>query len=511
MKWSDFTAAVLVDLPVDNDRINVATGTPNYLEHQILYSVIEIQKLIPFYQNGHETIYGPNDLVRDGLASVGSLPVGQQCRPLDAYYKKVGKQCMSQPFVQYPWSSRYDLVCGAPRVTNCQFLMAIDPWGQQFTVFPSVGDLHQISLFWNGVKTSFVAADETPFDMDVVEIVGLFVKGKIARLVDHDLQENASYMMDYFRKRSLLYATTLERARISFGDDSPAPGNKCGNTISPCQDTGAVCGDSSAPNEDTVEFVAFGDSSYSDNTNTNSVSILAKSLEPDFIMHMGDCNYPAGDPVTLQDNLVKYYGMYIPASFYLAFGNHDIQTDGGATLRAMLTAQAALNAGLTYYDYIPQAETQPGTESCHIFVLDTNLPVAAQAAWLQPKLEASDLWNIVVLHQAPYTSDLIHAPGNINFRLPYRTWGAHLVLAGHAHNYERLLVDELVYVNCGLGGNLKRGFVSPAIAGSQFRYNDFYGCLWVTARTEQLQVTFYDTRGVNVDSFALKNDEVIVA
>lgn len=512
MKWVDFVASVMIDLPVDNERINVATGTPNYLGQQLLYAVIQLQQLIPFYRGPHETTYGPNDLVLDGSASIGSLPQGQQCRPLDAYYKKTGKQCVSQPFQMYPWGSRYDLVCGNPRITNCQFLMAIDPWGQQFTVFPSVGERHQITLAWEGVKTAFADDDETPFDMDVVECVGLFVKAKIARLVDHDLQENASYMTEYMRRRSLLFADVNERTRLNRDADSPAGSNKCANSLSPCcRDDGQTCFRSSHPHEDTTEFCAFGDSSGPDNTNTYNVSILVKSLEPDFIMHMGDTNYPNGDPVTIQDNLIKYYGMYIPASFYLAWGNHDIATDGGAVLKSLLTKQDALNGGLTYYDFIPHSSRRPTLENCHIFVLDTNSDPVAQAAWLQSRLATSDLWNIVVLHEAPYTSDLIHAPGNVNFRFPYETWGAHLVISGHAHNYERLLVNGMVYVCCGLGGNTKRGFVSPPTTGSQFRYNDFYGSLYISVREERLQVTFFDTRGETVDSFALQENAVEVA
>jgi hypothetical protein len=516
MKWSEFVGTVLIDLPVDNERINVATGNPNYLGQQLVYSVVQIQQIIPFYRGGHETVYGANDLVLDGLASVGSFPQGQQCRPLDAYYKRVGQQCVSQPLNIYPWGNRYDLVCGNPRIINAQFLMAIDPWGQQFTIFPSVGERHQISLFWEGVKTSFDDNDEVPFDLGVAEAVGLFVKAKIARLVDHDLAEHGSYMAEYVRRRALLFADSMERKRLSLDVDSPNQANKCANSLSTCcrDGSGGGCPNPSQPNEDTTEFCAFGDSGEPATIlNTDAVSVLVKTLEPDFVMHLGDTNYPDGDPITIQDNLIKYYGLYIPSNFYLSFGNHDIISDGGAALQALLTRQAALNQGKTYYDFIPQTRhPQSGNDRCHIFVLDTNLPAAPQAAWLQPLLEASaDLWNVVVLHEAPYTSDINHYPGNTAFRLPYKTWGAHMVISGHAHNYERILVDGLVYVTCGLGGAQKRGFHDPPVTGSQFRYNEFYGSTYISARRERLQLSFFDTRGENVDTFALQWKAVEVA
>lgn len=507
MNWANFKAAVLVDLPVDSDRVNVATGTPNFLDHQLLYAVIQIQQLIPFYRGPHETVYSSEDLVVEGLASVGSLPQGQQCRPQDAFYKKIGKQCVSQPMQPYPWAHRYDLVCGNPRIVNCQFLMTIDPWGQQFTVFPSVGCFHQISLFWEGVKTSFDDSDETPFDMDVVECVGLFVKSKIARLVDHDLAEYDSYQKDYMRRRSLLFADSNERRRLNLLSDSPAGSNKCANSLSTCcrDGTGGTCHSPTEPMEDTIEFIAFGDSGDPNGiANTLAVSVLAKSLEGDFIMHMGDTNYPTGDPVTIQDNLLKYYGGYIPQSFYVAFGNHDIISDGAVALQTILTRQASLNSGLTYYDFIPRSGRSNAEEPLHIFVLDSNGDPAVQGPWLQARLATSSLWNVVVLHEAPYTSDASHVPGNANWRLPYETWGANLVLSGHAHNYERLLVNGLQYITCGLGGAPKRGFAPVPVTGSQFRYSDFYGCLYVTATEHNLQVSFYNTLGEVVDSIELK-------
>jgi len=503
MTWSEFVAAVLVDLPVDRDRINVATGNPNYLTQQIQYAVIQIQQLIEFYRGPHETVYGQDDLVSDGLASVGSIPQGNQCRPLDAYYKKVGNQCVSQPLWPYPWGNRYDLVCGNPRIVSCQFLMAIDPWGKQFTVFPSVGCNHQITLSWEGVKTAFADDDETPFDMDVVECVGLFAKAKIARLVDHDLAEHGSYMAEYVRRRGLLYSDSLERRRLALLADSPNQANKCANSLSTCCRDGSAgtCFNPNDPAGGVTDFIAFGDSGDPPTiANTQAVSVLVRSLEPDFVMHMGDTNYPNGDPVTIQDNLLKFYGIYVPSRFYLAFGNHDIESDGGAALDALLTCQAVLNSGKRYYDFIP---SRPGFSGvCHIFVLDTNGDPAEQAQWLQPLLAQSTLWNIVVMHKPPYTSDIEHAPGELNWRFDFKAWGANVVLSGHGHNYERLVENGMQYIVCGLGGAEKRGFVSPPTPGSQFRYNTFFGALYVSASETRLQVSFFDTRGEVVDSIA---------
>jgi hypothetical protein len=382
--------------------------------------------------------------------------------------------------------------------------MAIDPWGKQFTIFPSVGCDHQITLAWEGVKTSYEDEDEVPFDMDVVECVGLFVKAKIARLVDHDLAEHGSYMAEYIRRRALLYADSQERKRLALLADSPNQANKCANSLSTCcrDGTAGNCFNPNNPTEGTTDFCAFGDSGDPDTIgNTSAVSILVKSLEPDFVMHMGDCNYPNGDPVTIQANLLKYYSLFIPNQFYLSFGNHDVETDNGAALQILLALQASLNAGKRYYDFIPSNRQNTGT--CHVFVLDTEGDPVEQAAWLQPMLAGSaGLWNIVVLHKSPYTSDIDHAPGDVNWRLPFKDWGAHVVISAHGHSYERLLVDGMQYVVCGLGGAPKRGFTAPPTTGSQFRYNTFYGSLYVSSKLSRLQISFFDTRGEVVDSIA---------
>lgn len=220
--------------------------------------------------------------------------------------------------------------------------------------------------------------------------------------------------------------------------------------------------------------------------------------------------------MTFEDNFIKYYGLYVPRNVLFAFGNHDIETDGGLYLDQIFTKQAALNAGKRYYDWIisePSTPTLVGFQPrnvAHIFVLDSNdpngcLPGTEQGLWLQSLLAVSSMWNIVIFHEPPYTSDILHTPGNPLMRAPFKTWGAHVVISAHGHNYERLLVGEFPYVVCGLGGGPKRGFAPVPITGSQFRYNDFYGSLWVTARVSRLQISFFATTGDEIDSISFEN------
>src|SRR5215471_13058986 len=256
MTWLEFKNAVKVDLPVDNRRMNIATGNPNFLDNQILHAVVSIQKLVKFYQQGHESVYSQRELMMQGMASTGTLPQYDQARPGDAYYKRTGRTCVSQPLWPYDWGNRYDLICGNPRITNCQYFISIDPYGKQFTVFPSVDVDHQIQLQWSGVKTKFNDADTVMFEDDVIEAVALFCKARISLQVDHDINESNSFMRDWKLARALLYADSLDRTRLSMTATSPSNANRCSNGISTCRDAGS-CFPPYA-REDTVEFAMIG-------------------------------------------------------------------------------------------------------------------------------------------------------------------------------------------------------------------------------------------------------------
>lgn len=493
MTWSDFITAVRTFLPVDAGRFNVGTGATNYIDSMITQAVIEIQSTIEFYRANQETAYQATDLSIEGMASVGTLPDG--CMPDSAWMVKIGSPCVRQPMWDYDWQNRHDLVCGACRVRGRQYSISIDPKGQLFYAFPQVDATHQISLYWDGLKTSFSGSDSVPFGEAEALVVADFVKARISREVDKDIALAQSYQATYMAGKRRLLADSKDRGRLKKSNDSPSAASKCGNSLS-------ICG-FRVPSSNTDEFISFGSSGDPTHiADTLSVSNLVKSLDPDIIVHLGDANYPSGDPVGLLDNLVRFYSGFIPAAFYLALGDVDMATDGGVALETMLVNQAALNEKRYWFDLI--------LKNTHIFVLDMGasdaaLPAdwAAQTVWLQSKLSASSAyWNVVVLHRPPYSSDAALAGGSAAARLPFSTWGAHLVISGHSETYERLQVAGFPYLVCGLGGAGLGTFGAP-VTGSQQRYNAMYGALWVAATTTRLQAQFFNTLGDVVDQLTL--------
>lgn len=262
-----------------------------------------------------------------------------------------------------------------------------------------------------------------------------------------------------------------------------------------------------SPTPAPLRFAVIGDFGEGNQAELD-VSNLVKSWQPEFIITVGDNNYPSGAAETIDDRIGKYYhefifpytGAFGPGAdvnrFFPTLGNHDWDT---------ARAQA-------YFDYF----TLPGNERYYDFVWgpvhffavssDSREPdgvsrVSVQAQWLQQALAASATpWQIVYFHQPPYSSGY-HGPVDW-MRWPFAAWGADAVLAGHDHVYERLLVDGIPYFINGLGGGPIYSFliVDPQ---SQVRYNDDYGAMLVVADAQQIVFQFINRRGEVIDTYSI--------
>lgn len=245
-----------------------------------------------------------------------------------------------------------------------------------------------------------------------------------------------------------------------------------------------------------------------------AVSNLVTNWNPDFIVTVGDNNYPDGQAATIDDNVGQYYSNFIypyvgsygtgePTGtnrFWPALGNHD---------------WTSANSIQPYLDYF----TLPGNERyydfvrgpIHFFILsaDLNEPDgrtvdSAQAAWLQSQLITSTApWQLVILHNAPYSSGAIHGSEQ-DTQWPYAAWGADAVLAGHSHNYERLDIAGVPYFVNGISGDITNDFGTP-VPGSQVRYNAKHGAMRVEASASQITFQFINVDGVVIDTFTLSS------
>jgi hypothetical protein len=256
-----------------------------------------------------------------------------------------------------------------------------------------------------------------------------------------------------------------------------------------------------------VVFGAIGDYGIY-NRDEEDVANLVLSWQPDFIITLGDNNYPDGAEDRIDKAIGQYFHDYIypyigtygsGASvnrFFPSLGNHDWYTDNARPYLDYFT----LPGNERYYDYT--------WGPVHLFAIDNyelepdGVGVSSkQAEWLKEGLAASTSpWDIVYMHYPPYSSGM---HGSTNWaRWPYKEWGADVVLSAHDHTYERLEEGGLVYFVNGLGGGGRYDFEN-IVDGSQLRYNWDYGAMRVQASEFELSFEFITVDGEVVDQYTM--------
>ncbi len=257
-----------------------------------------------------------------------------------------------------------------------------------------------------------------------------------------------------------------------------------------------------------VVFAVIGDYGTG-HRDEGKVADLVLSWQPDFIITVGDNNYPDGASSTIdqavgqffQGFIYPYNGSYGAGAdvnrFFPTLGNHDWYTDNAQPYLDYFS----LPGNERYYDFI--------CGPVHLFALD-NFELepdgvgasSKQAEWLKAGLAAStSAWNIVYMHYPPYSSGM---HGSMDWaRWPYKEWGADVVLAAHDHTYERLVEGGLTYFVNGLGSGGRYDF-KEVLEGSQARYNAQYGAQRVQATEASLKFEFINVNGELIDEYEIQ-------
>ncbi len=248
----------------------------------------------------------------------------------------------------------------------------------------------------------------------------------------------------------------------------------------------------------------FGD----DDADELAVSNLVKSWNPDYIITTGDNSYDATD---IDVNIGKYYHDYIypyvgsfgsgspnnTNRFWVSLGNHDFTDGGGITAHYNYFA---LPNSERYYDVV--------IGNVHHFIInsytagepDGTSSASVQANWIKAKmldcLANHSHWRIVAFHHPAYSSG--QHQSSTYMRWPFQTWGAHFVVSGHDHNYERLEVSGFPYFVNGTGGRDLRSF-GTILPESVARDNVHFGAQLVTISNDSCYIDFYGTDGVRYD------------
>eukprot|EP00195_Chlamydomonas_chlamydogama_P011152 CAMPEP_0202892454 /NCGR_PEP_ID=MMETSP1392-20130828/2182_1 /ASSEMBLY_ACC=CAM_ASM_000868 /TAXON_ID=225041 /ORGANISM="Chlamydomonas chlamydogama, Strain SAG 11-48b" /LENGTH=498 /DNA_ID=CAMNT_0049576411 /DNA_START=145 /DNA_END=1637 /DNA_ORIENTATION=- len=224
-----------------------------------------------------------------------------------------------------------------------------------------------------------------------------------------------------------------------------------------------------------------------------AVANMVHSWYPfDSLLTVGDNNYPSGRLADMDPFVGAFYHRYMypfvgscstpPCGsqdgvnrFWPSTGNHDWGNACPGSLSGYLTYMPVNRKA--FYDIV-KGDT-------HIFFVDSDCnqnyagyngtsSTSSQAMWLQSGLAAStSKFKLVIFHHPPYSSG--DHGSSTYMRWPFEAWGAHAVLTGHDHDYERVIMSSgFPYFVNGIGGADLRPFVT-IVAGSTVRSTGSYG------------------------------------
>jgi hypothetical protein len=244
------------------------------------------------------------------------------------------------------------------------------------------------------------------------------------------------------------------------------------------------------------------------NDDERAVAARVAEWGVEFIVTVGDNNYPSGSAATIDANVGQFYhafihpyrGSYGPGAdrqrFFATLGNHDWLSD-------------AARPALDYFS-LPGRYYSFSWGPAQFFMLDSdpNEPdgVSAdstQALWLRDGLAASAAsWKIVAFHHAPFSSGS-HGPATW-MQWPFEEWGARIVLTGHDHTYERIHRGGARYFVNGLGGASRYAPGSTPAEGSQLFYNANHGAMLVALDASKIDFQFISIAGEVIDHHVLE-------
>jgi predicted phosphodiesterase len=213
-----------------------------------------------------------------------------------------------------------------------------------------------------------------------------------------------------------------------------------------------------------------GDSGFGELVTAQLVEQMAgKRL--DFVIHTGDLVYNAGENTSPAEAFaLKYFQPFAlllhQLPIYAVPGNHDYAQDARVDgkpyyfhafppLSDAKWANQPSPAKRQYYAVVYQ--------NIQFIFLDSQVFFGEegseeQDAWLTQRLQDDQFaYSVVITHVPLFTSSVIHPadsqPVRQAWHEKFARAGVPLVLSGHSHNYERLVVDGVTYVVTGGGSS----------------------------------------------------------
>lgn len=222
MIWADYKALVYDQLSVEANR----RGLESFRDRALRNSVLDLQRFIRQYRNGHTTTFVTSDLTVMTQAMLGAFPTG--AIPEAFYIQHISApvgdptpdpNCARNRLDFTPWLERQHLICGKCRST---YAYAIAPSGRQFLIHPQLNSETNLLLVWNGLKQDFADGDVVPWPSEASEASAAYMMHRIILQVDKNIALAAEQFKLYAQKRLALFRDAQETQDAEKPDDEYA-------------------------------------------------------------------------------------------------------------------------------------------------------------------------------------------------------------------------------------------------------------------------------------------------
>lgn len=504
-------------------------------------AMLDLQKWVPCLKQFNVSVWESADRNWDNAKTVINAPYGRIRR----IYTVAGGLDRWRDRVYYRSATYDDVECWARRlygaITPANLGLTVLPFGlkveeaasdcpygraqvgiwainrHRLYIAPWLQTTETLIVEWDGEKTFWTdndGVDENYWRPDVEAAVEYFVGFRHALWYGDRTQapellalyEKARADLMYWCREYTRQQESVQCGATGGGGDIYNNGN--GSGTGPVQGGGGSTDDDDDPTTDTgdadhVLFNAVGDMG-DPQPNEALVADAIESDDPELFIALGDNSYNGDYPA---DFGVNYQWAIDSNRLAVVPGNHDWDIDDTLAAYKAYFASFISNNGNNYEKVVGPI---------HFLFYDSDTRFAdgidassTQAEWLKVKLLLSTArWKIVIMHRPPFSSDAVHG-SDTDLQLPFAAWGAHAVIAGHSHDYERITVDGVTYIVVGTGGRPLYAFDTP-VTGSEVRITGTYGRLIGEADCDTLTLTFRSVAGDDLDSVVITDDGSVV-
>jgi hypothetical protein len=268
------------------------------------------------------------------------------------------------------------------------------------------------------------------------------------------------------------------------------------------------------PFEWPLRFVAIGDSGFGDNITAQLAEHIA-AQNVDFFMHLGDIVYRANQ---YANDLVRNFALkfFLPfeqtlnrVPHYPTIGNHDrdfpTRLDGQSFYHwafPPFDPSQAFDGQRLWYSFVIN-DVRFISLNTQVFFTDPGRQ--EQNQWLREQLADDSFRKTIIFFHVPFrASTRVHPTDGL---APDGDWRAlfeehrdqiGLVLSGHAHIYERILVNDVRYLISGGGSASIYEESSVAVPGSQVQHSLAHYTL-VEIHEDRMQVEAFDINNTLLD------------